>query len=128
MKTFFAISGVVETGTGVALALAPSAVVLLLFGAPLDSQAGLVIARILGAGALLARFHLPVCHDDAEGRTAGGLAAAMLLYNVTVIVLLVYTRTVLGISGIGFWPAVILHSVLLIWCVACRPKPWIRRV
>ena len=57
--------------------------------------------------------------DDTHSRTGRGLVAAMLLYNLAVAGLLSDTRMRLGIAGVGFWPAVILHSALAVWCVAC---------
>src|SRR5271157_2932179 len=54
MKTWLTTTAALEAGTGVALALAPSAVVLILLGSPLDSPAGLVIGRVLGAAVLAA--------------------------------------------------------------------------
>ena len=49
MKTLLTITAALEAGTGVALAVTPSAVVLALLGSPLDSPVGLVIGRVLGA-------------------------------------------------------------------------------
>jgi hypothetical protein len=44
---------------------------------------------------------------------------AMLLYDVAAITLPVYAGTRLRLSGIGPWPAVVLHGVMAVWCVAC---------
>lgn len=119
MKTLLTIIAVIEAGTGVALAISPSAVVLLLLGTPLDSPAGLVIGRVLGAALFSLGAACWLARDDAQGRTAAGLIAAMLLYNIAAVSLLGYARIGLGMSGTGLGPAVILHSALLIWCVAC---------
>jgi hypothetical protein len=43
----------------------------------------------------------------------------MLLYNIAVVSLLCYARIGSGKSGVGLRPAVILHSALAVWCVAC---------
>jgi len=127
MKTFFTITAAIEAGTGIALAIAPAAVVLALLGSPLELPAGLVIGRVLGAALLSLGAACWFARGDAEGPAAVGLAGAMLLYNVAVVSLLAYARLGLGMAGVGLWPAVILHSGLSVWCVACRPKTRIRR-
>jgi len=119
MKSLLTITAVVEAGTGVAIAIAPSPVVLVLLGSPLEKLAGLVIGRILGAALFSLGMACWCAREDAQGRTAAGLIAAMLLYNTAVVSLLGYARIGLGISGAGLPPAVILHSALALWCVAC---------
>jgi uncharacterized membrane protein YqgA involved in biofilm formation len=119
VRTLLTITAVLEAGIGVALTIAPSAVVLVLLGSPLDSPAGLVIGRVLGAALIALGAACWVARDDAQGRTAAGLVAAMLLYNIAVVSLLGYARIGLRLSGVGSWPAVILHSALAVWCVAC---------
>jgi len=119
MKSLLTITAALETGTGVALAAAPTSVVLLLLGSPLDSPAGLVIGRVLGAALFSLGAACWLARDDAQGRTAAGLIAAVLLYNIAVVSLLGYARIGLGMSGAGLPPAVILHSALAVWCVVC---------
>jgi hypothetical protein len=119
MKTLLTTTAAVETGTGVALAVAPSAVVLVLLGSPLDSPAGLVIGRILGAALFSLGAACWLARDDALGRTAVGLITSMLLYNIAAVSVLGYARIGLGMSGIGLGPGVILHSSLAVWCIAC---------
>ncbi|MFI5455882.1 MAG: hypothetical protein ACHRXM_10565 [Isosphaerales bacterium] len=119
MKTLLTITAAVEAGTGVALAIAPSPVVLVLLGSPLEKPAGLVIGRILGAALFSLGTACWLARDEAKARTATGLIAAMLLYNIAAVSLLGYARLGLGMSGAGLWPGVILHLALAVWCVAC---------
>jgi hypothetical protein len=119
MKTLLAATAAIETATGVALVIAPSTVVLVLLGSPLDSPAGLVIGRILGASLSSLGTACWLARNDAQGRTAAGLIAAMLLYNMAAVSLLGYTRIGLGMSGVGLWPGVILHAAMAVWCAAC---------
>ena len=51
--------------------------------------------------------------------TAAGLVATVLAYNLAVVSLVGYARTVAGMSGVGLWPAVVVHSALAAWCAAC---------
>ncbi len=119
MKALLTTTAAVEAGTGVALAVAPSAVVLVLLGSPLDSPAGLVIGRVLGA----ALFSLGAAcwgpRDNTPGRSTAGLMGAMLLYNVSIVSVLGYARVGSGMAGVGLWPAVVVHSALAVWCAAC---------
>lgn len=113
------ITAALETGTGIALSVAPAAVVLILLGSPLDSPASLVIGRLLGATLFSLGAACWWARDDAQSRTVAGLIAAMLLYNGAAVSLLGYARIGLGMAGVALWPAAILHSALAVWCVAC---------
>ncbi len=119
MRTLLTITAAIEVGTGVTLAIAPSPVVQALLGTPLDSTAGLVMSRILGAALVSLGTACWLARDDAQGRTAAGLVAAMLLYNVAIVSIMAYAHLSLGTSGFGLTSAVILHSVLAVWCVSC---------
>ena len=47
------------------------------------------------------------------------LATGVALYNISIPVLLTYAAAVEHLSGVAFWPASGLYSVLSVWCVAC---------
>ncbi len=119
MKALLTITAVVEALTGIALAVAPSSVVPVLLGSPLDSPAGQVIGRVLAAALFSIGAACWVARTDAHSRTAAGLIAAMLLYNVAVAALVGYARIGLGMVGPGTLPAIVLHFALAVWCVAC---------
>jgi len=42
-----------------------------------------------------------------------------LLYNTAVAAVLAYAGIGLGLTGVGIWPAVLLHAALAVWCLAC---------
>ncbi len=136
MKNLLTITAALEAGTGFGLAIAPSALVVVLLGTVLDSPAGLVIARVLGAALIALGAGCWFARDDAQSKTTAGLVAAMLLYNVAVVILLGHARIILRLSGVGTWPAAILHSALAVWCIAClrsarqggSGNSWVRRV
>ena len=120
MKTLLTITALLEAGTGVALAVAPAAAVPMLLGVPLDSPAGQVIGRVLGAALFSLGVACWLARGDTHGRTAAGLVAAMLLYNIAAVSVLSHARVDLGMSGAGLLPAVILHVGLAVWCVVCH--------
>ena len=118
MKALFTVTSALEAATGVGLAVAPSWAAQFLLGAPLDSPPGLTLGRVLGAALVAIGAACLGARDDARGRAASGLVAALLLYNAAVVAVLAYARIALGVSGVGLWPAVVLHSALAAWCVA----------
>jgi hypothetical protein len=125
MKTLLIVTAALEAGTGLALALAPSALVSLLLGAALDSPTGLAVGRVAGAALLALGAACWLARKDEQSLAATGLIAAMLLYNTAVVALLAYTGIGSGLVGFGFWPAVFLHAALAVWCIACL---WIKRL
>ena len=70
---------------------------------------------VLGCTALLAIG--VACWLSRENGRA--LVAAMLLYNVFVVGLLVHAALGLSLSGLGLWPTVVLHLAFAFWCLAC---------
>ena len=127
VKMLLTITALIEAGTGVTLAVAPSSVVFVLLGSPLEGPASPVIARVLGAALFSLGSACWLAREDTHVRAARGLVAAMLLYHVAVVALLCYARIGLGMAGVALLPAAILHSALSVWCVAnvrvARRKP-----
>jgi hypothetical protein len=119
MKWLLTITAAIEAAAGVVFAVAPSWGALVLLGSPLDSPAGLVIGRVLGAALSALSTACWLAREDARGRAATGLMAAMLLYNIAAAGAMGYARIGLGMSGVGLLPAVILHAAMAAWCVVC---------
>jgi hypothetical protein len=104
VKALLTITAAVEAATGVAFVVTPSSVVLMLVGSPLDSPAGVIIARVLGAALLSLAAACWLARRDVHSRAAAGVIAAMLLYNIAVASLLVAARFGSGMSGAGLQP------------------------
>ena len=119
MKNLLIVTAVAEAATGLALLGLPSLVVSILLGGSLDTTVALVVARVGGAALLSIGVGCWLARNDQQSTAASGLVAALLLYNVAVVAVLAYAGIGLGLSGIGLWPAVVLHVALAVWCVAC---------
>ena len=65
-----------------------------------------------------------IAHNHSESRWATRLIAALLVYDLSVITVLLVARLGEDLSGIALWPAVFLHSGLAAWSLFClRNKP-----
>ena len=119
MSHLLKLTALIEAAMGLGLMAMPSVVVQLLLGSPLDSSAAMVLGRVAGVALLALSVACWLARDDTQSRTARGLVAAMLLYNIAVAALLAFAGVGLGLRGIALWPAVVLHAAMAIWCAAC---------
>jgi len=119
MKTLHTVNALIELGAGLALLSFPSPVVALLLGSPLETPTDLSVARVGGSGLLSLGVACWLARGDSESRAARGLVAAMLLYDVGAVAVLAFAGIGFGLHGVALWPAVVLHAVMTVWCVAC---------
>ena len=117
MKNLLTVTAVIEGGTGLLLVAAPSFVTMLLLDSSLEGSVPLIVARLTGLALLTLTVACWLARLDAETRAVRGLVTAMVLYNVGAAVLLAFAGIALRHSGIGLWPAVLLHAAMSIWCV-----------
>jgi len=118
MKTLHTATALIELGAGLALLCFPSATVALLVGAPLEGAPALTAARVGGAGLLALGVACWLARGETHSRAARGLIAAMLLYNIAAVGVLTFAGLGFGLLGVALWPAVVLHAVMTVWCVA----------
>ena len=117
-KSLLIVSAVIEMGAGLLFLIAPSPTVKLLLGAGLVSPESMLVAKVGGAALLSFALSCWLERNRDPSASAIGLVAGLFVYNAAVVVLFVYAALVSKMNGIGMWPAVGLHSALLIWCAA----------
>jgi hypothetical protein len=122
MKTLLIAKAAVEVGAGLALAFFPSLLASLLLGSPLDIPVGTVIARMAGAALLTLGIACWLARNDSQSRAATGLIVALLFYDAAVVAIFLFARLAIGLSGIGLWPVVIVHSGFGVWSLLCLRK------
>jgi hypothetical protein len=116
MKYLHVVSAMIEAGAGVALLVVPALVVRLLLGAEI-SGAAIPLGRMAGAALLALGVACWLASGETINRTARGLVVAMLVYNIGAVLILGLAGIRLPTPGIALWPAVVLHSVMAVWCV-----------
>jgi hypothetical protein len=119
MKMLLIATAFIEVSAGLALLLLPSQATELVFGSPLDTPTALVMGRLAGVALLTLGVACWLGRSEDKGRRGNGLAAAMLLYNAAAVALISYARIGLGLIALVLWPAVLVHAVMAVWCVAC---------
>lgn len=113
MKKLLVITAALEAGTGLGLLTVPSVIARSLLGAPLDGPVALTVARVGGAGLLTIGVACWLARNNGRA-----LVVAMLFYNVAAASVLAHAALGLELSGIGLWPAIVLHTALAGWCAA----------
>lgn len=115
MKLFLTLTACFEFAIGLALIVVPSMVASLLLGVSLAGPGGILIARICGAAILSLAV---ACWFAKTNRSSSILVIkALVAYNTLAALLLAYGGWIERFPGIGLWPAVALHTILLIWSV-----------
>jgi hypothetical protein len=107
----------IEAGAWVALLFLPSRAVELLLGAPLESSDASTVARVAGTALLTLGAACWLARGDGESRAARGLVSAMVIYNLGVAPILGAAGIRSKRVGVVLWPAVVLHTVMTIWCI-----------
>jgi hypothetical protein len=111
LARILSIGGVLETGVGLGLLAAPSALASLLLRSPLAGP-GVVFARVAGGG-LLSLGIACWCARETPLAPAGlGVSWAFLMYNLVACVTLARARPALASGGLPALGASALHGVL----------------
>jgi len=118
-KLLLIATAIFELATGIALLVTPSLIVELLLGEGLGSAASIVVSRVAGSALIAIGITSWLGRDTNRGASQMGLLVGLLTYNCAVPVILTSAAMVSGMHGIALWPAVILHSLLALWCIVC---------
>ena len=94
----------------------PVLVIRLLLGAEISGVA-IPLGRVAGVALLGLGVACWLARGDTRSHAGRGLVIAMLVYNVGAVLILGAAGIQLPTPGIALWPAVILHSVMAVWCV-----------
>jgi hypothetical protein len=122
MKTLLIAESAVVALAGLPLAVFPSVMVSLPLGSPLDDPVGTVVGRSAGAALLTLGTAYWRARNGSQDRAMTGLILAMLLYDTTVVVVLLFTRLAPALSGIDRWPVVEAHAGLGVCCLVCLSR------
>ena len=117
MKNLLIVTGIFESITGMFLLISPSLPVSILFDSSVDTTTGLLVGRVAGAALLSLGVACWLARNDEKSRAATGIIIAMLLYNITALVVLIYAGLIVHHSGMGLWPAVAIHVALIAGCI-----------
>ena len=119
LKELFIVTAVVEVATGLALLALPAVVLASLLGIQAAVEETLVVSRIAGAALLAIGVTSALARDDARSPAQRGVLVGILTYDVLVALLLAYAGLAVQMAGAALWPAVVLHTLLTIWCILC---------
>ena len=117
MKNLLSVTAIMEFGIGLAFLAYPSLPVNLLLGSSLNTPVESTLARVLGVALIALGIACWLSRSYWKSHFTKGLVGGMLVYNIGVSVILVYTALGLTIFGIGLWPAVVLHLAMAVWCI-----------
>jgi hypothetical protein len=114
MKSLLTLTALFEAATGLALLIMPATAVSLLLGPSLTEPSGILLGRIGGAALISLAIACWLSKDDSTSSIV--LIKTLLVYNILAALLLGYAGLLEHFSGIGLWPALLLHTALAIWC------------
>ena len=114
MKRFLAACAILAFLPGAGLLVMPAAVASFLLGVPLAEAGGVFLGRM--AGVVLIALAVACWMARSDTPSAVTMIKAMALYHVSATILFLYAATVGYFSGVGLWPAALLHVALLVGC------------
>jgi hypothetical protein len=116
---FLLATALIEGGAGLLLLALPSLPFALLLGVSEAAPEAVLVGRVAGAALLAIAIACWPARGEGQGPARRGVLAGVLVYDGAAALLLGYAGLALGMAGIVLWPAVVLHTAMAVWCVAC---------
>ncbi len=124
MKALLIVTAVIEMGAGLGLLTVPSLVREALLGSSPATAAELTISRLAAMALTALALACWLLRNEGGSRAMKGLVIAMMLYNFGATGVLLYAGLGLRSSGVAFWPGVLVHVAMGVWCIlALLHKP-----
>jgi hypothetical protein len=117
MKTLLTFTAWIEFGTGLVMVTFPSLLISLLLGSPINTPVEYALARVAGVAILSLAVACWLARYDGKSSVTVGLVSAMVIYNIAIVLVLVYAALGLALSCFGLWLVVLLHTAMAIWCI-----------
>jgi hypothetical protein len=117
MKNLLTFTAAIEAGTGLLMIAFPSTLSRLLLGSSLDAPVAFTIARIAGVAIFALAAACWLTRNYLQRQAARGLVVALMMYNIGVSAVLIYAGLGLGLSCIGLWSVVMVHTCMCVWCI-----------
>jgi hypothetical protein len=118
VKSLHIATAVLELGAGLALLFFPSETATIMAGGILDTPVALTVARVGGSGLIALGLASWLARNESSSRADMALIAALLFFNFAVAAVLAYAGLALHLHGVALWPAVMVHTVMGLWCGA----------
>lgn len=122
LRALLIVTAFVEVGAGLFLLSLPAVPFNLLFGLKQVAPETLLVGRVAGAALLAIGIASWQARNDNRTPAQLGLLMALVIYNLAATSLLTFSGTILKMAGMALWPAILLHAVLAVWCIACLKK------
>ena len=117
IKSLLIITAIFEVLTGLALLVSPSRAGLSLTGSPIDSAAGVIVARVAGAALLAIGVACWLARDHGHSPAGQALIVGLLTYNLAAAAVLGFAGIASAANGAAIWPGTAAHVGLAVFCI-----------
>jgi len=117
MKNLLAFTALIECATGLLLIVIPEVVTGFLIGSWPGPNSAILILRIAGIALLIIGIVCWLSRNTEQNRFTRRLIISLMVYNITIPVVFIYMAIAINLSGPGLWPAVLIHLLMLAWCI-----------